>query len=126
MAEDLQIEISRDGDRVTVDLMGNLCSTTAAAFKASIGEALASPPPVVRVDLRRAFVDSAGLAALVEICAQCRRAQTTVELVSPPATRELLTRLGFPRRFRWEPGEAVRVIASEAPEEPPTAARSVE
>lgn len=118
MAEELQIEICRDGDRVTIGLTGNLCATTADTFSRCIGREVGSRPRVVRLDLRRAFVDSSGLAALVEMCAHCRRAHTTVELVSPPATRVLLTGLGFPRRFRWELGKTVRVIAGGAPDEP--------
>lgn len=121
VAEELQIEIRRDGDRVLVGLTGNLCSATAATFSRRIGRVVDSRPTVVRLDLRRTFVDSFGLAALVEMCARCRRADTTVELVSPPSTRMLLTGLGFPRRFRWETGKTVRVIAAEAPDQPPPA-----
>jgi hypothetical protein len=73
-----------------------------------VAECRKARPASVRVDLRDAFLDSAGLSALIDLCADGSLGR--IELVSPPATRSLLTRLGLPPRFLFERDLTVRVV----------------
>lgn len=105
---DIQVHQSEDGP--VVRLAGDLCTTTVGLLQETVSACLAQDPPMIRFDLRNVYLDSLGLATLINIVKQCWRTTTNVELVSPPATREVLTRLGFPPNFRLEPNAMVRVL----------------
>ncbi len=112
MQGELEIDVHPDGDRTVLNLAGDVCTTTVGHFEEIITHSLRRRPLVIQLDLRAAFLDSAGVVALLNVCRQCQRHEATVELLSPPALRDVLTRLGLPTRFRVEHHTTIRVITA--------------
>lgn len=108
MATDLQVRVAYTPERATITLVGDVSAATCDRLRDAVSECRTKRPASVRVDLRDAFLDSAGLSALISLCADASFGR--IELVSPPATRRLLTRLGLPARFLVERDLTVRVV----------------
>lgn len=108
MATDLQVTVAYTPERATITLVGDVSVGTRDRLRDAVWECRKRRAASVRIDLRDAFLDSAGLSALINLCADASLGR--IELVSPPATRRLLTRLGLPARFLFERDLAIRVV----------------
>jgi anti-anti-sigma regulatory factor len=112
-ATDLTVEQRRTGTAPEIIFRGRINSASNARLAAAVHESLAQAPDAIRFDLRDSWIDSNGIALLLALYEECLQAGVRVETLPPPATREIFSRLGLPRRFRIEEGgRMVRVIGA--------------
>jgi len=65
--EDLKIDTCRDGDAIILRTRGEVTVFTSPAFRETLRQATESMPPLVVLDLQETtYVDSSGVATLVE------------------------------------------------------------
>jgi hypothetical protein len=94
----------------TVTCTGVISEPSRDPLQEVVRRLLDSGARVLRFDLRGAWIDSRGTALVLELYDECLTAGTRVEALTPPATREVFSRLGLPLRFRFDGPHVVRVI----------------
>lgn len=112
-AAGLVVDHRNAGTVAAITCWGLINSGSRPPLAAALRACLAESPDAIRFDLRDSWIDSGGIALLLALYEECLEAGVPVEALTAPATREIFSRLGLPRRFRMEKdGQVVRVIPS--------------
>jgi anti-sigma B factor antagonist len=97
VSEEIVARVDRDGDAVTVSLLGEVDVLTVDQVRQALSEALASGPRSITVDMAElSFIDSTGLGALVFGFQRSRDAGVAFRLARPSTgVRQVLVLSGL-------------------------------